>query len=343
MQQPTNDPTNWQKRLAGEAVATSPNHPDYGFYRVRDRKGGALLPIAFWYGQDGSLRCKFNGDNVAPAKALEVWPFASANPVEHDHYKHVIEGGNWRDIDAAVAQQIAATSDGAPRENANPDDPAESLAAEIDNALAAVASYAKIEDDTKLAASQTARARLNELARKADSHRKELLAPVLREQRDINALWQPLVQKAEGGAKQINGAQTVWVNEKLRRQRAEEDRQRREREEAERKAAQAQREHEEKAARARRVNNPDPPPPQIEPAPPVVPVAAPPAPIKGAYGRAATVRTKHVAVIVDQDAVYAAFKGRDEVKALLLKLAQQAIDAGHDVPGVTKEETALVR
>jgi hypothetical protein len=341
--QHTNDPTNWQKRLAGEQVPTSPSDPEYGFFRVRERKDGPLVPIAFWF-KDGALRCRLNGSNVEEGKALELWPFASAQPISHETYKAVIEGENWPDIDAAVAQQLASTSDGQPRPNANPDDPAESLAAEIDNALAAVASYAKIEDDTKLAASQTARARLNELARKADSHRKELLAPVLRQQRDINATWQPIVQKAEAGAKQINAAQTAWVNEKLRRQRAEEDRIRREQQEAERKAAEAQAKHEEEVRKARKVNIPDPAPPKIDPAPPTVPtVSAPPAPIKGAYGRAATVRTKQTAIIEDQDAVYAAFKGRDEVRALLLKLAQQAVDAGHDVPGIRKEETALVR
>ena len=65
--------------------------------------------------------------------------------------------------------------------------------------------------------------------------------------------------------------------------------------------------------------------------------------LRGAYGRAASVRTHKVAVVVDQDAAYGFFKGHEELQFLIGKLAQRTVDLGLSAPpGVEILEQAKV-
>ena len=65
--------------------------------------------------------------------------------------------------------------------------------------------------------------------------------------------------------------------------------------------------------------------------------------ISGAYGRAASKKLIKKALVVDYAAATAAMVTHPELRALVDKLAQRAVDAGVTVPGVTVEEVIDVR
>ncbi len=73
------------------------------------------------------------------------------------------------------------------------------------------------------------------------------------------------------------------------------------------------------------------------------PIVEAPKPIRGSSGRAASVGTKKVAVIVDQDAAYAFLRTQPDVIAVIATAAQRLVDAGHDVPGTKIEQKAKIR
>lgn len=334
-----NDESNWRRRLAGETdVDTHPDTPDYGFYRVRERKGGPFVPITYWYNDKGDLRCKLNGKPVDDLRAREIWPFASENPVEHEIYQSVVNGARWPDIDDTVADQVARN----PREhvggNNPPQDPAVDLKLQIENAEIAVAGYADIKDDDTAARAQSLRSRLLELKGAAEKTHETEKAPHWAMCKAIDNKWLPLARMAEAGAKAIKRALDAFEDVKLKKRRRAEAEAQRRAEDEQRARAQALREARVDAGEV-------PPPPQDEPAPPIAPVTPPPPPppIKGAYGRAAHVGTKKVAIIMDIDKVFAVFRDRIEVGTLLQKLSQRAVDDGHAVDGVDIEEKADVR
>jgi hypothetical protein len=70
---------------------------------------------------------------------------------------------------------------------------------------------------------------------------------------------------------------------------------------------------------------------------------APAAQIKGASGRAASVRTKKVVTKIDLLKAWEQFGGMPEVYNLLMNLAQRSVDAGIPTPCATVEEKADVR
>ncbi|HWV44076.1 MAG TPA: hypothetical protein VN004_20805 [Pseudorhodoplanes sp.] len=301
----------WRAALRGERPEANPDNPQDGYYRVRDRKGGPLVPVAVWFENDRQL-CVIGGKLVDETTACERWPYFADKPISHEVYTAVADRGeNWPDIDDTVADQQRAGIGG----NNPPEDEAIILQEQIEAAAAGANAYAKITDDATLAKAQTLRSRLLELSRTADKRREDLKRPHMEAGKAVDAKWQPLVKMAKSFADSIAAAMNAWETEKLRREREEQ----RKAEEAARKAAEAGR------------------PAPVAPAPPPAP-----APIKGAAGRAASVKLVRIATVTDQDAVYRYMRDRPEVVELLAKLAQRAVDAGRDVPGVKIEEARRV-
>lgn len=295
----------WRAALRGEKPEANPDNPQPGFYRMRKGKGGPFVPVAVFYDDKDALW-------VTPDSAREKWEYFCDKPISHEVYTAVAERGeNWPDIDATVAEQQRQRIGG----NNPPEDEAIILQEQIEAAAAAVNAYAKITDDETHRKAQTLRSRLLELSGTADKRREALKRPHLEASKEIDAKWQPLVKMAKSFADSIRTAMEAWENEKLRREREEQ----RKAEEAARKAAEAG-----------------------KPAPVAPPPPAAPPPIKGAAGRAASVKLVRVATVTDQDAVYRYMRDRPEVTGLLANLAQRAVDAGHDVPGVTIEERRKV-
>lgn len=186
--------------------------------------------------------------------------------------------------------------------NSESADPADILRDQIEACKADIAGFTTITDDTQQAAAQSLRSRLLELSREADKTREKLKAPHHEAGKAVDAKWQPLVKDAKAAADKVAAAMGAWETEKAR-----------------------------VAAEANA-----PSPPVAAPAP------APAAPIKGAYGRAASVRVVRIATVVDQDRLYAAIRDNSELKAAMQRIAQAIVNGGETVAGVEITEERRV-
>ena len=304
----------WQNALAGEFGPIHDGDPQPGFYRWR-RKGQIDRPVAIWCDDDGTMRAMV-GDH--DDDAAEIWTFVADKPIAEATYRAVMAGEPWPTIAPSVARPT----------NSESADPVDILRDQIEACKADLARFVEITSDEQTAAAQSLRARLLELAREADKAREAQKKPHFEAGKAVDAKFQPLVKGAKDAADTVARAMSAWENEKDRRARAERERAekaRREIEEAARKAAEAGMAPPLAAALMEAVATIAPP----------EPAAA--APIKGAYGRAASVRTVRIARVVDQDRLYEAVKGNSEIRAALQKVAQAIVDGGETVAGVEIE------
>jgi hypothetical protein len=208
---------------------------------------------------------------------------------------------------------------------------------QIEAAKQGAEAYAEIDSDDMAGKAQSLRARMNELAGNVDKQREELKAPHLKAGKAIDAEWMPLVKEAKGVADWLAKAIGAFRDrQRLERQRLELERQREE--------AARQREEEqarETARAALEAGRPVVIPPAPEPLPPLPP--PPDDRVKGGYGRAAHVTTvRVVTAITDQDALYQFMRDHPDLRKCLLDLAQRAVKASREPPGVTIEEKAKV-
>lgn len=301
-----------------KALGISEGDPQAGFYRKRQFKDGPFVPVAIWNTEGGMVALA----NGVAANPFEIWSFAARNPIGEATYHMVLAGGVWPDADPVVADQIAGAG-----HNSGVVDEAEMLRDQIEAAKVGAAAYAKITNDETSAKAQSLRSRLLELKGEAEKKHKKEKEPHLEAGRAVDKKWLPLAKDADATAVTIRAAMSAWETEKLQRQRkAERDA------ETARLAAQIAAE---KAAAAGK--------PVEAPAPVVQPVAAVPTPIKGSYGRAASVGVVNVVTgITDQTALYDFLKGHPEMIDFMLTLAKRAVAKGLTVPGVSVEEQAKV-
>lgn len=319
----------WTAALAGNRGPIFDGEPMHGFYRQRNQ-AKEYEPVAYWKDENtGELRCHVNGRAPSEQRALEMWPYVSRNPITAEAYWYFIDNRKWLDEDAGAA----AAAKGPEIDPAT--DPAGSLAAEITAAKAGLPAYKTIESDEQAAKGQTLRSTLTGLAGKATKAYEALNRPLLDEQQRIRKVWFPLRDDAAAGAEDIRKALGAW--EDIKRENA-----RRAADEAERAARAAALAHAKAAADAEKNNQPAPPPP--EPAAPSLPNTPPPATkIKGASGRAASVRLKKVVTAIDIDKAFQQFRDDPELYAFLLDLSQKVVDAGFVAIGATIEEKADIR
>jgi hypothetical protein len=313
----------WRRALAGEPIggaALPVNDSDCqpGFWRKRTSRAGPFVPVATWL-QDGKMIALVDGRE---ADAAEAWTYICRYPITEEQYHSRVQTGTWHDEDSNVSQSLAPPSAG---HNQPPQDEAEILASQIDAASANAAEYETISDDATASKAQSARARLNELSGQADKRREALKKPHLEAGKAVDATWQPLVKRAKAAADAIASALG-----------AHETRKAREAAEIARKAEEARRMAEQEALKAAEAGKPAPAPVAAPPTPPVA--AEPTTAIRGAYGRAASVKTVKVATVTDYAAAAGYLINQAGVKDAIDKAAQKAVDAGFDVPGVTVEE-----
>lgn len=266
------------------------------------RRGQVDQPVAIWRDMDG-ICCAVSGRED---DASELWTFVADKPITEAVYRAVVAGEPWPDI----APSVAALT------NSESADPADILRDQIEACKADIAGFTTITDDTQQAAAQSLRSRLLELSREADKTREKLKAPHHEAGKAVDAKWQPLVKDAKAAADKVAAAMGAWETEKARV------------------AAEARRKAEDEARKAAEANAP--PPPVAAPAP------APAAPIKGAYGRAASVRVVRIATVVDQDQLYAAIRDNSELKATMQRIAQAIVNGGETVAGVEITEERRV-
>lgn len=326
----------WHRALAGDKIGgeTLPVHEgqcESGFWRKRVSRGGVFVPVATWE-QDGKMVAVVGGKE---ADAAELWSFICRYPVTEEMYRQRMETGKWSDEDDSVTASLTAphaSQDlGA---NNPPTDPLEVLQGSIDSALAGVDDYAKITSEAAAGKAQSLRSRLLELSGEADKEREKLVRPHLDAQNAFNKAWQPLVKGAKAGADALRAAISAFeTEEKRKRDAAESERQRLAQKAA--KEAEAAR----KAAEVAGQPAPEPPPPAPTPEP--APVQS--TQVRGAYGKAASKKVVKKARVVDYAAATAAMVSHPELKALVDKLAQRAVDAGVTVAGVEFDEIVDVR
>ena len=319
----------WRRALAGEEVGgpTLPVHEDKGhpgFWRMRTSRAGEFVPVATWI-QDGEMLAvtEFEGRQVG-IKPEAIWTRICRHPLSEENYRSRIATGKWWDEDSATTASLIVPSIG---HNNGPTDPAEILSEQITAALAGVEAYAEVKDDETAARAQSLRSRLLELSREADKTREAQKAPHFEAGKAVDALFQPLVKSSKAGAETIAKALSAFETAKAR----EAARLAKIAEEARRKAL------EEAQAKAPIGVTVVP-----EPLPASAAVLAAPAPIRGAYGRGASVKAVKIATVVNMDLAYAFLKSQPELIELIQKLAQKMVTNGLDVPGVTVEEQRKV-
>lgn len=312
------DYTYWQNALAGIFGPVHDADPQLGFYRKRTGKAAGYVPVAIWE-QDGGILALVDGKS---ADAAEIWTFVCQYPILEEWYRARMEGQPWPDESAAVTASLAHRTD----TNNPPTDEAEILKGQIDAASAGVAEYSEIKDDETAAKAQSLRSRLLELSGDADKKREALKKPHFEAGKAVDAKFQPLVKAAKAAADLIRDALGAHETRKAR----EAERVRLIAEEA---RIKAEREAVKAAAAGKPLPVPAAPPPPPEPVQTTV---------RGAYGRAASVKVVKVAKVVDQDAAYSGLKTHPEMIALIATLAQRAATAGIPLPGVEVTEERKV-
>lgn len=297
----------WRRRLAGEIISIHDGEPQAGFYRVRTRDKTSWRTVAYWF-KDGALRCRVDGADTEEQRAMDMWPYASKNPITHEVFKSVSEGGAWPDLHEGVtADRI--NSAGATDENTfdGLQDRITDLARDAEKLIAAGGAKSQDEADR---ASDLAN-RLAELHKQADAARAAEKKPFDEGAKVVQGKWLPLLGVADAYKRLKAAVVTPFLVEQERKRRAAED--------AARKAAM-------EAAKAGQPI-PEPPPAAV-------------APVKAGSGgrRSVALRTVKVIAIADRAAVLAFFADNQMISEVLQTLAEKATRAGVTVPGVTVTE-----
>ena len=324
----------WRRALTGEKIGgpTLPVHdgePQLGFYRRRTSKAGGYVGVAI-FEHEGHVVAIRNGEE---ADAAAEWSWVARYPISEETYRTWEKTGKWPDEDASTTNSLATPpASQEPGANNPPTDPKEVLRGQIDACLAGVADYDRIDTDEAAAKAQGLRSRLLELSNAADKEREKQVRPHLDAQKEVNGMFMPLVRDAKAGADTIRQAISAHETRALKA-----------RQEAEAKAAAEERARQkaaaEEARKAEEAGQPAPPPPEPAPTPQAAPA---PAQVRGAYGRAATKKLVKKARVVDYAAATAAMATHPELKALVDKLAQRAVDAGVTVAGVEFDEVVQI-
>ncbi|WP_037076153.1 hypothetical protein [Neorhizobium vignae] len=325
------DPWKWWQtalkdpsKIGSKDLPVHDSDPQQGYFRVRYGKDKPFEPVAIW-NEDGVWLAYRSGREV---KAEDIWTSCCRHPISHAAYEAAIDGKGWPDDDATVAAQVKPPEPGI-GDNSGPVDEAETIKDQIEAALKGMTAYDKITDDETAAKALSLRNRLNELSGQADKIRVKQKEPHLEAGKAVDAKWQPLVKSAKAGADKVRDAIGSWETEKYQRQQA-----------ALRKAEEERRAAEEAARQAA------PNAEVIEAPPPVAaPVEVAPAPIRAAYGKAASVSMKTVVKdVTDWKALAIYMSEHPVMQDTLRTLAQRALDAGRtNVPGITTEQKAAVR
>lgn len=305
--------------------------PCAGFYRkgvyekVPNKRAKRIgwAPVAIWRDADG-LHAMVG---TVMADPLAIWTHVCGNPISEEWYRAVERGEGWPDDhkseppSAMVKRMVADIPD-------EPEAPAERIAREIAAEKAHLATYATIDSDEMSSKARSLQNRFLELRGEAKKEYDTLNAPLLKEQNRLREIWFPLRDEADAASTTLKAAMGAWEDTKREAARR-----------AQVLADAKAREHAEAVRKAEAANKPAPPPP--EPVKPNTP--APSTQIKGGAGRAAAVSVQVFVTAIDEEKVFAQFKGNPQLVTLLTELAQKAIRAGIQVPGATTEERSVIK
>lgn len=296
----------WTDALNGVIGPMHEGEPQTGYYKVRRKGKDGFVPVAYWKDTGtGAQRCHMDGEDFDEQRAVEIWPYASKNPVTQEAYSEKLRSGKWPgESDAVIRDNSAAAPDDDTYEALK--DRIDDLAREADRVIDKGAAKDQAQADQ---ASDLAN-RLGELHKRADTARAAEKKPYDDEAKAVQAKWLPVLGAAEVYKRLKAAVITPFlVAEEQKRRAAEAEA---------RKAA-------EEAAKAG--------------APIPEPVAAKPAPKAGSGGRrSVALRSVKVVTITDRAALLKFFEGNEQITDLLQTLAQRAVAAGVSVPGVSVTE-----
>lgn len=190
MTERVNDFSWWQDALAGKHAPIDVNTPQSGFYKVRRKGHDGHLPCAFWWdSHTGEVRCHLNGKDYDEQRALEIWPFASKNPVSTEDYGERVRTGKWPGEHEAVRLHNQAPPDDSPEAIA---ERIADLAREAEKMIAAGAAPSDAVSDQASDLANT----FGELEGKADRLRIAEKAPHLEATRAVDGKWQSIISRA---------------------------------------------------------------------------------------------------------------------------------------------------
>lgn len=304
----------WRDAIAGNVGEIHADHPQSGYFKIRDGKDGPWLPVAIWQDANGDLKCRVADKSE---DALRIWTWAAKNPVEKNAAKIAFETGAFPGDVPRNSGELTLT---------------EEIADAVEQAQEWL-SKNKITDKVSSDTAANWRQRLLDLAKKADKQRESEKRPHDEAAKAVQAKWKPSIDAAEDAADSLRSALTQYMRAEEARQRAEAEVKRKAAEEEARK----QREAAETARREAEAKN-LPPPPEPED----VPLPFEPEPVKvqagGQRGRKTGLRTVTTYVVTDLEAAWNATKHLQSVRDAVEKAAAAMAKAGATVPGVEKRE-----
>lgn len=96
----------WRNALNGVFGTMHADEPQQGYYRSRrkDKHTGQVTfqPVAYWYKDDGSMRCQIGGKEIDDMTAREAWPYVSRRPITYELFTAVRKGEPWPDLNDVV-------------------------------------------------------------------------------------------------------------------------------------------------------------------------------------------------------------------------------------------------
>jgi hypothetical protein len=322
----------WRLAIAGKAPTLNVDDPPKpGFYR------SGPFAVAYWY-KDGALKCRVNDKPVGEQDALEKWPFASKKPVTHEAYTARIESGEWASECPAVTEDIRIARNPEANTFVGLRKRIEVLQAAAEAMMKA--GGAKTQESADAAADLTDR--LSKLWKQSDGLRTVEKQPHLDASRDVDDKWRPLLAGA-ALYKSIKAVVTdPWLKH-LDREKAKALAEAQRVADAARAAAEAaSRKIDELAPNA---NDGESNALVIDAAKAADATAQAAAAnvervantkvTAGTRGRVTHLRKVDVVTITHRALLLAHFSEREEITAVLQTLAERAVAAGQEVPGVT--------
>lgn len=312
--------------------------PQPGFYRMKDRDGGDMIPVAIWLNGAGEIAVKVGH---AMATNADAWTFCCRNPIEEQVYRGVVAGGSWPDS-APDNEAIAKAGHNLP------EDPFEALTLELAGEVEIAHELLKKPVDSEDAADKVANfsKRIATVGTKLENLFKVEKQPWLDGSREIDNKFRAPRDTAKVVASQLKMHLEAFLK-------AERERERERQRIAAEEAAILRRKAEEAARKAADVSpNPDDPEmlakqaeaerlqadaAQAEKEAQARKVQA------GRTGSKVSLRTTKVARITDYNKLVEALKDRPEMKELVQSLANRAAKSGFDLPGmeIITEEKAV--
>lgn len=350
----------WRAAIKGSIGPMQEANPQSGFYR--HYIGTA---VAIW--RDGAeVAMLLNGEAVEdPIQRGKVWLQVARHPVTKKDYDARMANGDWpsalpqlqSDAQKTEATEAAATAAG-PGDNSKDLDTYNRMRAEILGDVAeATAFFAKTKITDKPLADKATDwgARLVKFSRDAEKARLAENEPLRRQIEDNDKKWKAISGPALSKGEELRVAAESWGKAEVARLQKEAAAEAQRKWESEQAELRRQREIAREAEQKRRADElaqadadgvlPEPeqtqaPEPELPLAPPPPPVAPPPKLMLGSglSGNRRSVKTAapETATIVDLKAaaVFYASQNHPDLIALIQKLADRAIKARAEVPGI---------